>query len=319
MNTQTQPVSILPPSVLLVLWIALICTMVPDFAIAAGPEPSHPVDSVSTVNPGIELWREVRQREQPSQGISQVKGVDSGVLINPWGDPWARFRMNEVVSYCGFILVGFLALILLFYAIKGRIRLEKGFCGELLQRFSRFQVIVHWLFAGSFIILGVTGLALLFGRDYLIPLLGQETFSTLARLSLNSHNIIGPLFLISLLMLFAALVKRNLYEKGDLQWMLTAGGTIGKSHPRIGFFNLGEKFLFWGVVGLGLIVSVSGLILVSPLIGLGQGRVIMEGSHLVHSIAALCLIAVSFFHMYLGLYGVEGALDGMKNGWPSGP
>lgn len=313
MNTQSEPVSVLPLSALLVLWIALTCLVLPDFAIAAGPEPSHPVDSVSAVNPGSELWREIRQRQQPSEGISQVRGVDSGVLINPWGDRWARFRMNELVSYGGLLLIGFLLLILLFYAIRGRIRLAKGFCGDLLKRFSRYQVIVHWVMAGSFLFLGLTGLVLLFGRDFLIPVMGREAFSVVAGLSKDSHNLAGPLFLISLLMLFVALVRRNLYERGDLKWILTAAGTIGKSHPRIGFFNLGEKFLFWGVVGLGLVVSLSGLVLVTPIFG--QGRVIMETSHLVHSIAALLLISVSFFHMYLGLYGVEGALDGMKDGY----
>jgi formate dehydrogenase subunit gamma len=305
--------SILPPVIFILVWIALVCLAMPGFAVAAGPGQKQPVDSVSAINPGSELWREVRQRDQPAQGSSQVKGVDSGVLINPWGDPWARFRMNELVTYGGLLLLAALAVIVAFFAIRGRIRLKEGFSGKLLHRFSSFQVACHWVLAGSFIFLGITGLVLLFGRDYLIPVFGREAFSTLAGLSKNSHNLMGILFIISLLVMFVALVRRNFYEKGDLKWALTAAGTIGKSHPSIGFFNLGEKFMFWMIVILGLVISASGLILVTPIFG--QGRVIMETSHLVHSIASLCLIALTFFHMYLGLYGVEGALDGMKNGY----
>ena len=301
------------PLLLVVFWITLVSLALPGFAVAAGPAQEHPVDSVSALNPGAELWREVRQREQPARGTTQVRSVDSDILINPWGDPWARFRINELVTYGGMLLVAALALILLFYAVRGRIKLGEGFSGKLLRRFSSYQVVCHWLLAGSFIFLGITGLVLLFGREYLIPLFGQRAFSTLAGLSKDSHNLVGILFIVSLGLLFVALVRRNLYEKGDLKWALTAAGTIGKSHPSIGFFNLGEKILFWSIVVLGLVISASGLVLVTP--NFGQGRVIMEASHLVHSISALCLIALSFFHMYLGLYGVEGALDGMKDGY----
>ena len=41
----------------------------------------------------------------------------------------------------------------------------------------------------------------------------------------------------------------------------------------------------------------------------------MELSHIAHAVGALLLIAVSFGHMYLSLFGVEGALEGMKSGY----
>ena len=63
----------------------------------------------------------------------------------------------------------------------------------------------------------------------------------------------------------------------------------------------------------GLVLSVSGLILDFAL--LGQGREVMEISHVLHSIAALIVITVSFGHIYLGTAGVEGTLDSMTTGY----
>lgn len=314
MTSQHACRSINSPARLVYIWVIFLCLSLPQISVAATAEKSHSVvDSVSTVNPGSELWREVRQRGVATSGTTQVKGVDSEILINPHGDQWARFRIHEVVTYGALALAAVALIILLFFMIRGRIKVEGGFSGSMVRRFSSFQIIAHWFLASVFIFLGVTGLVLLFGRTTLIPLLGHETFSLWASLSKQGHNLLGLLFLASLLLMLFSLVKRNLYEKGDLKWLLTAGGVLGKSHPSIGFFNLGEKGLFWLVIFLGLVISASGIILLFP--SFGQGRVVMELSHITHVIAALFLIAVSFMHMYLGLGGVEGALEGMKSGY----
>jgi len=67
---------------------------------SAGPpqRPDFP-QGVSTTNPGNDLWSEVRQRGLPVTGSSQVKGVDSGVLINVEGNRWARFRVDNPVRH----------------------------------------------------------------------------------------------------------------------------------------------------------------------------------------------------------------------------
>jgi len=304
---------LLLPVTLMIIWIALACLAMPGFAMAAEPAEQPAASEPATLNPASDLWRKVRQRDSHAQFTTQVKSVDSDILINPWGNLWARLRVNEVLTLGSLLLGGMLTVVLLFYSIRGRIRVAGGFSGNRVRRFDRVQIAAHWVLTGSFLLLGLTGLILLFGRSQLIPLLGHPVFSVLASLSRYAHNFVGPLFLLSLLVMLVVLVRRNLYEKGDLRWMLTAGGVLGKSHPSIGFFNLGEKCLFWLVIGLGLVISVSGLVLVMP--NFGQGRVVMEASHLVHVVSALGLIALSFIHMYLGLVGIEGALESMTTGY----
>jgi formate dehydrogenase subunit gamma len=264
-------------------------------------------------NPGADLWREVRQRDMSITGISQIRGVDSGVLINPQADRWTRFRVGKLVEYGQMILVAIAALILLFYAVRGKIKIEGGLSGKMVFRFSDYERVLHWVLALVFLFLAVTGLTLLFGRTLLIPVLGHDFFSILASSSKEGHNLFGPIFLVSLILMLFSFVRRNIYARGDLTWLLKGGGMVGKSHVSGGFFNMGEKTWYWIVILIGLVISVSGFILVSP--NFGQGRIIMELSHVVHASAAIILIGIAFGHMYLATAGTEGTKEGMNTGY----
>lgn len=274
---------------------------------------SQPVEGISNKNPGADLWRQVRQRDSVVTGSSQVKGVDSQVLINARGEQWARFRKDSLISY-GLKAVGaVLAVILLFFLIRGRVKIAGGLSGNMVHRFSSYDRVLHWVLALIFLFLAITGLLLLFGRSLLIPLFGHEFFSILASSSKEGHNLFGPIFIVPLVLMFIRFVKQNIYARGDLTWLLKGGGMIGKSHASGGFFNMGEKSWYWLVILVGVTISISGLILVSPIFG--QSREVMELSHVVHSIGALILILVSFGHMYLGSIGTEGTSEGMKTGY----
>lgn len=294
------------------IFLLLLMLMSSQLALAANDDASKP-QGVLIENPGSELWREVRQRDLALQGTTQVRGVDSNLLINVEGDRWARFRMNELVK-SGVISLTVIALVLLaFYMIRGKVGIEGGLSGRMVHRFTDYERIVHWVLAIVFLFLAITGLILLLGRGFLLPILGKEVFSLFASASKEGHNLFGPIFIVSLFMMLFSFVRRNIYEKGDLTWLLKGGGMIGKSHVTGGFFNMGEKSWYWMVILIGLVVSVSGVILVSP--NFGQGRIIMEISHVVHVGAAIILMAVSLGHMYLGSVGSEGSLEGMKTGY----
>jgi len=293
------------------LMILLFISM--PLTLSAATDEGNGERAVIVANPGIDLWRQVRQRDLAIEGISQIKGVDSSILINPQADRWTSFRVGMLVEYGQIVLVVIAALILLFYSIRGKIKIEGGLSGKMVFRFSDYERVVHWVLAIVFIFLAVTGLILLFGRTLLIPVLGHEVFSLLASSSKEGHNLFGPIFLVSLLLMLFSFVRRNIYEKGDLTWLLKGGGMIGESHVSGGFFNMGEKTWYWIVILIGLVISASGLILVSP--NFGQGRIIMELSHVVHASTAIILIAVSFGHMYLATAGTEGTKEGMKTGY----
>jgi formate dehydrogenase subunit gamma len=305
-----------PGSAILVIafLLLLVFLLIPQSASAAAPQ--QQVDfpkGVSATSPGSDLWREVRQRDLPMQGVTQVQGVDSGVLINAQGDRWARFRINTPVKYAPVALLGVILILVLFYALRGKVGIEGGLSGRMVKRFNDYERILHWVLAIVFLFLAISGLVLLLGRTLLIPLFGHHVFSLLASASKEGHNLFGPIFLVSLVMMVISFARRNIYEKGDLTWLLKGGGFIGKGHVSGGFFNMGEKSWYWLVIIVGLLISISGLILVLP--NFGQGRVIMAISHVVHVVGAILLIAISIGHMYMGSIGTEGSNEAMKSGY----
>lgn len=198
------------------------------------------IDGVQNKNPGSDLWRQVRQREAMESGRSQVRSVESAVLINPQGERWTQFRMENLTVYGKYPLLVVIALIAVFFLFRGKVYIEGGLSGQKVFRFTHYERALHWTMAIIFIFLGVTGLILLFGRSMLIPVFGKEIFSILASMSKEGHNLFGPLFGISVLLMFFQFVRRNIYAKGDLTWLLRGGGFFGKEHVTGGFFNMGS-------------------------------------------------------------------------------
>ena len=285
----------------------VLCLLAPISTSASGPSSSK------VNNPANDLWISVRHNTESGKITSQVKSVDSTVLINSRAEQWTWFRMTLLIKYGLVALVFMIVVIFLIFLIRGKIKLENGLSGNMVHRFTDYERVLHWMLAILFIFLAVTGLILLFGRPILIPILGHEVVAVLASASKEGHNLFGPLFFVSLVLMLFRFVKRNIYERGDLTWLLRGGGLIGKSHVTGGFFNMGEKTWYWMVILIGLAISVSGLTLVSP--SLGQSRLIMELSHVVHGVAAIILITVALGHMYLASKGTEGTLESMKTGY----
>jgi len=294
-------------SLLSLLVLTLVLPLIPYAVAELGDTTTGKV-----ANPGAELWRDVRQRDRSMVGATQVKGVDSGVLINVYGEDWRQFRMQQLIPYGAALMGIVLSVILLFYLVRGPLRMQGGPSGNNIQRFNVFERTAHWFTVGIFWLLALTGLVLLYGRCVLIPLLGPEGFGLTASACKEAHNLFGPMFLVAILMLFVTFVKDNFYARGDITWLLKGGGLLGGGHVSAGRFNAGEKIWFWIAVLGGIVLCVTGLILDFAV--LGQGREVMALSHVLHGIVALVVITVSFGHIYLGTAGVEGTLGSMTTG-----
>jgi formate dehydrogenase subunit gamma len=301
---------IIPLGIVSMLPMLLMVFLLPASAIADEDKALTPIQ---VPNPAANLWREVRQREGVVTGITQVRGVDSAALINPYGNRWRQFRMEQLLPYGGYALVGMVVLLGIFYLTRGRIPIEAGTSDKRLFRYTVYERTIHWFIVSLFLFMAFTGLILLFGRPLLIPITGSELFSLLASASKEGHNLFGPVFLLALLLMFFRFVRRNIYERGDLTWLLKGGGIVGKTHLPSNFFNMGEKTFFWMLILIGAVIVASGLLLVFPVFG--QGRAIMELSHVAHGIGALVMITAVLGHIYIGTIGMEGAIDNMKSGY----
>ena len=289
----------------------VVCLLLSAFQVQAADPPPPP--SLLSINPGAELWREVRQRDGEVEGISQVKSPGANVLVNVSGQSWREYRMQELVPKAGAAILIVLLVIAIFRLLRGRIMLEDGRSGIKILRFTTSQRAAHWTTAILFVVLGLTGLTLLLGRKFLIPVFGAEGFSSIAVAAKFLHDYLGPVFILALTWLFVLFVRDNIPSpKLDLQWLLKGGGLFGK-HASSDRYNAGEKLWFWlaSIVGLGVIVS--GVVLDFPIFG--QTRATMEFYHWVHSVSAIILIVVSFGHIYMGTAALEATFEVMQTGY----
>jgi formate dehydrogenase subunit gamma len=256
------------------------------------------------------VWREVRSGEAH---ITNVRGPEAGVLIQTEGMTWRALRNGPVTLYGGILLLVMLASIFAFYKVKGPLTLHAAPTGKQVERFSKFERIVHWGTAISFLVLAISGLAILFGKHVIVPVLGHTAFGYLLILGKTLHNYLGPVFLGFTVVMIVIWARDNVWQACDAQWISKAGGLASGEHVPSGRFNFGEKTGFWfGVTILGLVVSASGLVLDFP--NFGQLRETMMTFNLIHVIAAILLMLLSFGHIYMGTIGVDGALDSMKTG-----
>src|SRR5262249_44300060 len=61
-------------------------------------------------------------------------------------------------------ILGMLSVLVLFYLIRGMVRIEYGRSGRTLVRFNAFERFVHWMTASCFIVLALSGLNISFGK-----------------------------------------------------------------------------------------------------------------------------------------------------------
>ncbi len=206
-------------------------------------------------------------------------GDEARVVMQDGGMRWHEFRTGPLATYGGYLLLGTLVFLLVFLLLRGRIKIAHGRAGVTIQRFNGLERFGHWLLAGSFILLGITGLFTLYARLFLLPkteagvnsiddiMARQDTGAWLETALLASkwvHNNVSWAFMLGIVLIFVFWVLHNLPSRHDLVWFAKGGGIIGSAHPPAKKFNAGQKLIFWSVIILGGSISVSGLSLLFP-------------------------------------------------------
>lgn len=293
-----------------------------------GAVPGGTLGSSST----SEMWRAIRQGEA---GRVAIPDQQAGVMIQSGGDNWRAIRNGPLSVYGAWALLGVIAVLALFFALRGRIRIEHGRSGRLIERFNGIERFAHWLTAVTFVVLALTGLNMLYGRYVLRPLIGPEAFSLLMIGGKWAHNYLAFGFMIGLTLILVLWIVQNLPNRHDLVWLAKGGGMFMKGvHPPARKFNAGQKIIFWLVILGGISVSLSGIMLLWPfqieafgptfawinwLFGTDYPTQLapiqeMQLAQLWHAVMGLFLTAVIIAHIYIGTIGMEGAFDAMGSG-----
>ncbi len=272
----------------------------------ARDEKAQPLNNAPT-------WRDVRSGET---FVTQVKGIDTGILVQSGGETWKTIQTRFLIPYGGLLLGGVVAAFALLYLWRGSMRLHGPRTGRKIPRFTAWERGIHWTVATLWLILAVTGMLMLFGRHVVIPIFGHTAFSWIAQIAKNLHNFVGPLFLVSAILIFLTFVRRNLPHSSDAalargisrlpcsrrRAIRRPDSSMRRRRSCSGRVSACSRW--W--------LGVSGLILNFP--NFDQGRAVMQTAQVVHAVSGVLFIALMLSHIYMGTIGTEGSLEAMREG-----
>jgi formate dehydrogenase subunit gamma len=247
-----------------------------------------------------------------AEGRIDIPDTKAAVLIQPAGRTWDYF--HEVLLHWGgaIVILGTIVMLGLAYLIMGRIQISAGRSGKKILRFKSFERFSHWLTAVSFVILGLTGLNITFGKIVLLPVIGPDAFSDVSQAAKYVHNFVSFSFVAGLVLIVVIFFRDNLLERVDIDWVKQGGGFIKNKHAPASRFNLGEKAVYWLSLFAGVAVSLSGFLLLFPFYGTEIAD--MQVAQVVHAVVAVLFVALILAHIYIGTLGMEGAFEAMGSG-----
>jgi len=300
----------------------------PGFVAPPEPLPNDTNAARAKSQPGnnAPFWRSVRNSGE-QQGVTTLPGAELGTLIQRFvqypgsrftnaGEAWREVRNRWLIPYGGSLLLIVIGAIALYHWRHGPLGGKHPDSGRTIERFTPFERSAHWANAIAFVTLAVSGLIMAFGKFFLIPVFGRALFGWLTYALKTIHNLVGPLFVVSLIIVFFTFLRDEMPRKGDFDWIRRGGGMFGGEEVPSHRFNAGEKLIFWGgLVFLGAIVVGSGLVLDKLLPGLNYLRADMQAAHMVHATATTLMMAMLLGHIYLGTIGMKGAYRAMRHGY----
>lgn len=181
-----------------------------------------------------------------------------------------------------------------------------------ILRYSFKERMNHWIAAGSFIYLMLTGLA--FWSPWLIwiaAVLGG------AELSARLHPWIGLVFFGAVCYMFLLWSHQMKADPVDAEWWKSLPHYIKNEDdkmPPAGRYNAGQKLLFWSFFYGGILLLASGCVLWFTEYIPWSLRWLRYISVVVHAGTALLLIGNLMIHIYMGVFAERGAFGSVIRG-----
>jgi formate dehydrogenase subunit gamma len=183
--------------------------------------------------------------------------------------------------------------------------------GELL-RHPVYTRVLHWSVAVFFF------LALFSGFGIYLPWLFRW-FTPIfggGQLSRIMHPYFGVAFVCFFALQALNFLQPMLWAPGDTRWMRNvkaiASGEEKMDPPETGFFNAGQKVMFWEIVAGCIVYIISGTILWAG--AQTFGRIPVAVSYVLHDISAVIMLGGIFIHIYQSTFGEPGTFDAMIRG-----
>ncbi len=184
-----------------------------------------------------------------------------------------------------------------------------------VSRYRGFTRINHWITAATLILLAISGLALFHPSLYFLTGLfggGQITRWL--------HPIMGVVLFFSFLLMFVQLWRLNMPKPEDVTWTTRIGDVVKGNEdklPELGKYNAGQKFVFWAMTGLILLLIVTGLMIWQQFFAHYVPVPMRRIAVLLHALAAVAILLVFILHVYAAVW-TRGTLRAMTRGTVTG-
>jgi formate dehydrogenase subunit gamma len=268
----------------------------------------------ASVTPTADAVKEQQLLEQFKrvQGLGSIPDTKSYVIEQPQGRQWRQYHEVWLPMIGTIAMLGMIALLIIFFVVRGMVRIKSGRSGINIVRFNAFERFVHWMTATCFVLMALTGLNITFGKVALLPLIGPGAFSSWSLAAKYVHNFLSFPFTLGVILIFVMWLAGNIPNRVDVKWLKRGGGIVGHDEPPAYRFNAGQKAIYWIVVLGGAAVAVSGYLLMLPFYGTTIAG--MQLAQMVHGTVAMLLVAAMIAHAYIGTIGMEGAFEAMGVG-----
>ena len=178
-------------------------------AVAAPASAQQPI----SVNPTASSVKEdqlLQQLDRISRPRARIPDQKAGTLEQPAGRDWREFHQKTLPWIGAIAILGMLAVLVLFYLIRGMVKIEAGRSGRTVVRFNAFERFVHWMTATCFIILALSGLNITFGKQLLLPLIGPDAFAAWSQWGKYAHNYLSFPFTIGVVLILLMWIAGNI-------------------------------------------------------------------------------------------------------------
>jgi formate dehydrogenase subunit gamma len=172
--------------------------------------------------------------------------------------------------------------------------------------------INHWITAACFVLLMLSGLSMFHPMLFFLSELfggGQWTRAI--------HPWIGIVLLISYAGLIVQFWRDNFWNRDDIAWLRSIGRVMANEEeglPELGRFNAGQKFVYWSMALLILVLFVTGVVIWEAYFSAYTTIETQRVALLIHSLAAIAAILVWIVHVYAAIW-VRGSVGGMTRGY----
>jgi len=181
-----------------------------------------------------------------------------------------------------------------------------------VARYSSNERVTHWVVALTFLLLAASGLAFFHPAFwFLTSVLGGGPWAK------TLHPFIGVVMFVFFGLMAMRYWNDNKIRAYDREWKKRMSDVINNRDeglPEIDKYNIGQKQLFWTMVGMIVLLLVSGVVLWRPYFAPLFPIPLIRIAGLLHAVSAFVLILGIIVHIYSGIFWVKGSLRAMTRG-----